>query len=110
MSKSTTAVLALTVLCALAARHAEAGTTEPAPPPSAHTLEVRTWETGLRHMFHDAAGDGAIDWYHPTGSVCPTYPFDPDSPSDATSKREQCERETGKSCTVSRGRGAYPAC
>ena len=48
-------------------------------------------------------------WYHPVGSACPVYYFDPNDTESRTLARSWCEQENRKSCVWVRGT-ASPAC
>jgi len=48
-------------------------------------------------------------WYHPVGSACPVYYFDPNDTESKTLARSWCEQENKRSCAWVRGT-ASPAC
>jgi len=48
-------------------------------------------------------------WYHPAGSACPYYPYDPSVEGASEKAKAQCEKETGKTCSQAQGT-AEPAC
>jgi hypothetical protein len=74
--------------------------------------------SGLLTLSSGATSSGAnpspiVDrytyWYHPVGSACPVYYFDPNDTESKTLARSWCEQENRKSCTWVRGT-ASPAC
>lgn len=48
-------------------------------------------------------------WYHPVGSACPVYYFDPDDADDKANAKNTCETRNKKACVVARGT-VSPAC
>lgn len=48
-------------------------------------------------------------WYHPSGSACPAYFYNPEDGNAAAAAKSQCEAKTKTTCVSSYG-SAAPAC
>jgi hypothetical protein len=57
----------------------------------------------------EAAAPTRYYWYHPVGSACPHFPYDPGIAHSPNKAKAECETKTGRSCSSAEGT-AEPAC